>query len=340
MSNSVELCRRVTWLGSGIGVAALAAAGFLAACGDSEDPGPAGSGGTTGSGGSQATGGTSTETGGTSTETGGTSTETGGTSTGSGGASGGTTSTGGSATTGGAAGSDPCAPCTPAECSASPIAPTNALITDWADVNPEGMFVDGDAYSTAPIEPPGSEWWNAFFGGPFVYPVTDECGTSEYPLTSTTSGGAWNITGTVGNYSGAGLWFGGCAGVDLSAYTGISFTISGTVGTAGTVVFNVATPENTAPKPEDCFTNINTCTAATCAAPSYSVTVTETQQTVSVLWADFTGGAPNAAVNPAQITGMQWVFPWEWECTVESGGDPASCAYDINVTIDNITLLP
>ena len=62
-------------------------------------------------------------------------------------------------------------------------------------------------------------------GSEFVYPTT-----GSYPLTSDVSGSNWHITGTVGDYSGFGLITFNCSVIDASAYKGIQFKISGTVG--------------------------------------------------------------------------------------------------------------
>jgi hypothetical protein len=313
MSNAVELRRWVGLLGSGIAVAALAAAGMLAACGSAEDP-PANSGS-----GGQATGVGGAATGGAVAATGGTAPASG-------------------------TGGDPCAPCVVEDCTEAPIAPGDPTITDFEDVSEDGLFVDTDNYSVASVQEwvegqPG--WWDGFFGGPYTYPAIDECETTqpEYPLTQTVTGGAWNISGTVGTWSGFGLWFGSCAGVDFSAYSGISFTISGTLDSPTPLTFAVTTPESS--NPQECSPNIGSCPeTATCTAPNTTITVSATPTPMSFLWTDLTGGAPVDSVSPGQIIGIQWQIPWEWSCTVDGGGNPADCAYAVNVTVDDIQLVP
>jgi hypothetical protein len=333
---------RFSMLG-GLGLGLLVA-GAAVGCGSSKSTpsstttgGAASSaGGTTGAAGSTAAGGTASNTGGAA-------------ATGGAGACVPPTSTGGT-------GPDPCAttssPCsgTPAACTA--VAPTNALITDWADIctttDCYGQFVDNDTYSA-----PGDNWWTHFFGGPYVYPVngTDTPNCTTTALSQTVSAHSWHITGTVGNdagqYAGWGLWFAPCMS-DFSAYGGISFTVSGSAGSTGVVTVTVSTSSNSVHNPNSCDTNVDTCTAteadggSACKPASATFTVTGSTTTVTLRWTDFTGGNPSASPSPAEIRGIGFAPPdpytYGWDndaCVVTRTATP----YNLDITIGDITLV-
>ena len=218
--------------------------------------------------------------------------------------------------------------CKPHACTT--VAPTNALITDWKDVAEGGMFIDNDSYSN-----PSPNWWEGFFGGPYVYPSLDPCSDAAvpaYPLTQSTNG-QWNVVGKVGTWSGFGLWLAPCS-VDMSAYRGISLTIWGEVGETKSVNFNVMTSEDS--KRNECMTNIGTCNPATntCAAPSTKLAVPQKPGTpVTILWSDLAGGSPFANVDPTQIVGFHFAFN-----RVEWGG-VVTPPFPVDVNIGTIQLV-
>jgi len=202
--------------------------------------------------------------------------------------------------------------CTPKTCTT--VRPTNSLITDWKDVGALGMFVDNDS-----CRHPNESWWQSFFGGPYVYPAVNPCADAAapaYPLAQTTKD-EWNVTGTVGTWSGFGLWFAPCM-VDLSVYKGISITIWGEVGDTHRVTLNANTSENS--PPDKCLTNVGTCSggAAGCRSASVELEVPSIPGTpVTVLWSDFANGLPHAGVNPTQITGLNFALNrTEWGTTI------------------------
>lgn len=220
------------------------------------------------------------------------------------------------------------APCTPKACTT--VSPSNALITDWKDVGQNGLFVDNDSFSN-----PNPNWWENFFGGPYVYPGVNPCTNTypTYPLTQTTNG-VLNVQGTVGTWSGFGLWFAPCT-VNLSAYQGLSFTIWGDVGSTGNLTVSVNTSEDSVPN--QCNTNVGTCdsTLGNCTSPSKVIAVPATPGApIVVKWTDFTDGSPFAGVNPTQIVGINWSFERvEWAGTVTP-------PYPVNVTLGQIQLVP
>jgi len=315
--------------------------GGMAGSGGSTTGGGAGKGGGAGAGGGGTTGGgagTSGGAGGAGTGgagTGGSAGTTGGSAGTTGGSAG---TTGGSAgTTGGSAGKADagtdtgppviCPPpvpmtlCTPA----TPV--NNALVSDFTAE--AGVPIVFGAYA-API-----------WGGVYVYPSTipDPCsdaGPAMFPITSDLSAGNWHISGTVGIYSGFGLWWNCTSGgrdhavcaIDASAYSGIQFSIRGNAGPMGTLGLAISTADDSAVSTDMAKPSCGTCTAAMCASPSVNVPVSATAATVTLRWSDFTGGAPNA-LDPAKITGIAFTLPW--------GGTGTHAA---DVTIDDIRFVP
>jgi hypothetical protein len=212
--------------------------------------------------------------------------------------------------------------CIPAACIT--VKPSNALIVDFTDVSPTGVFVDNDHFSA-----PNPNWWLNFYGSPYVYPeVTPK---SPQALTQTTAG-HWNIRGSVRDWSGFGLWFGACT-VDMSAYKGVAFDIGGSVGQSGYVKLFVSTGPDSAP--EQCRTNVGNCDAKAerCASPSHRFLVNSKMTQVQLSWSDFLGGSPRSTPDPREIIGLMWAFDWtDW-------GGKKSDPYDVDVNVDNIRLI-
>ncbi len=245
------------------------------------------------------------------------------TSAGNNGASGATAGTG-SGVGGGTAGnaSGPCA----SGAVACPK-PSQALITDFA--TPEAGLSDAGDITFGDFGP------DSFSGGTFIYPTTT--------LTSDMSGGHWHISGTVSDYSGMGLFFNKCALLDAAAYKGISFTISGTINspTANTLNMGISIAANTVanswfvqydagtvdPNCGSCVPKSNNQYDGTCLDPQTSFVITSTPSTVTLLWADFTGGKPTPNIDPTTITHIAWFFPW-----TGAGAAP----YAVDITIDDL----
>ncbi len=171
--------------------------------------------------------------------------------------------------------------------------PGQALITDFTYTAPDG----GSANATQVRF--GSTM--KLMGGEYVYPTS-----GSYPLTSDVSQSNWHITGTVGDWSGFGLYFDGCNRVDASTYQGISFTISGSIGQTNQVALGVSTLNDSiaatwinthggnSSGPGRCIPTSGTgqYSEQGCSNPSKTIPVTATPTKVSVLWTDFTGGSP------------------------------------------------
>ena len=180
-------------------------------------------------------------------------------------------------------------------------------------------------------------------------------GQSAYgSLTGNVSANDWHIMGTIMDYSGFNLYFdavNGCNKVDASAYAGITFTIWGTVGgTGNTITMGMATLKNTVKASwllsvNDTMTTgtePGLCTPASgngryyhpgCGDATYSFSVTGTQaapQTVSIPWASFTGGMPEAGVTPSEILTTYWNVTWA----------PGQTPYPVDIHIDNLAFIP
>lgn len=250
------------------------------------------------------------------------------------------TGTGGTASTGGSVTED-CNPPVTTYCTGT--VPPAALISDFSIA----------AGATTPVV--FGTWGQSISGGVYTYPgAAPACGTgivSAYPLAQTVTGGNWNIQGTVGTYSGGGLWWGcntstaaaaGACAIDASAYTGISFTISGSIGPVsngtGTVglAMTVSTPSTLAPKLDSAGNpkNCGTCTSATCGS-SVAVPVTATATTVTLTWAQLGVTTPNA------ITGISFSFTDPFSINGGYTTTPYTATpYPVDITIDDIQFTP
>lgn len=141
------------------------------------------------------------------------------------------------------------------------------------------------------------------------------------------------VTGTVQDYgSGFQLWFTRCS--DISAYTGVLMTLSGTAAPNGYVTFQVLTNSDYPwqPRPQD---GKGACTSPDpldpwqyCVAPAVDVFVTGFP--VAMTWSAISGGSPvawDSMTGPEEIVGLQWLFPFD--------GTP----YTVDLRLDDLYLL-
>jgi len=213
------------------------------------------------------------------------------------------------------------------------LGPTQGLITDftYAGGTDTTQVHFGDATTLG--------------GGEYVYPT----GTDSYPLTSDMSASSWHISGTVGTYSGFGLYFDNCSRIDASAYTGISLMISGTVEQDGMVTFGVDTLDDSitaawlnshgstgATNPGRCNppadSTLNQYSQSACANPTVSIPVTATPTAQRILWTDFTGGKPESSVTGSDIIAIHWFFP-----NPPGAGTASPTTYNVDITLDNLS---
>jgi hypothetical protein len=244
---------------------------------------------------------------------------------GSGGAGGsaGTSGSGGTTGTGGTGGGNTLPTCTPV---AVPVADANVL---------DFTSLQGAAATF-------------MYGGTFIYPDAGLQADLK-GLTSDISTGNWHVTGLVRNYSGIGLYL-SCK-LDLSAFTGIQFDVSGMftatgMGDGGVPAASLTLNVGDAPTDVDTAHNAmppswGTCVPATgnqydgtCQSASKALPLTTSVTTQMVRWSDLTGGkkvgGSNLSPDPTQITSIAWVLPWS--------GD-GSAQYMVDITVDNIKFM-
>jgi alpha-L-fucosidase len=178
--------------------------------------------------------------------------------------------------------------------------------------------------------------YGSLSGGVYIYPSSK--------ITSDVTQSNWHITGTVGDYSGFGLYFDGCNRVDASKYKGISFKISGSMGTnpltLGVATLNdsiaagwINTNGGDSTAPGRCIPTSGTSQYSQqgCSTPSKTIAVTLEPTVVNVLWSDFSGGSPEASVlTPAEITSIAWTLPWSY----------AGTPYPVDLVIDDLSFIP
>jgi hypothetical protein len=255
-------------------------------------------------------------------------------------ASGGTTNTGGLASTGGlsntggtsAGGTGGGALPTATACPK----PTTPLITDFA-------YAPTDA-ATPPTEGTFGDFKTTFSGSTYIYPDAAEVPQPTFPLTSNITASNWHISGTVGTYSGFGLYWNACALLDASAFRGISMTISGTIPAPNTLNMVVGTVADTISTSWYAKYDMPPITATfgncippgsnqfdgSCTSPSRAIPVTATPTTVILSWADLTGGKPQASITPSQLTSISFHFSYS----------PTSASYPVDITIDDLSFVP
>jgi hypothetical protein len=150
-----------------------------------------------------------------------------------------------------------------------------------------------------------------------------------------TDGANVHVTGAVRSYgSGIILWFTTCS--DLSAFSGVTFTIEGGTGFGNTVEFMPLTNSDYPwqPRPEDkkgaCTATDATNPFSECIAPVVKVGLGPMPQ--YVFWNEVAGGYPIPWVStfsPWELVGLEWHFPW----------DPSFGSYAVDMTLDNITFI-
>jgi hypothetical protein len=191
--------------------------------------------------------------------------------------------TGGSGGAGGSA---------PMVCSGTP--PASALITDFSDAV---VGTSGISFGTQP----------SIGGGSFTYAATGLTAPvlSLAPAPAGSTGQALQVAANPGlttdpanDFSGFGLGFDMC--VDASAYTGIQFTITGSLGNCS-LTFATQFSEDNSVTDDPSF---GSCTlGGNCFPPSSNPIGTGT---TVVHFADVFGGSPLTAVDAHALTGVQW----------------------------------
>jgi hypothetical protein len=222
---------------------------------------------------------------------------------------GGSTSAGG---IGGAGGSGGTGGAPPMVCSGTP--PARALITDFSDAV---VGTAGITFGTAPN----------LGGATFTYAATGltQPVLSLVPAPGGSTGQALQVTdggpvgnGGNGNWSGFGLGFDMC--IDASAYTGVQFTITGTIGSCP-LTFSPQFSEDNSVTDDP---NFGSCVpGSTGCFPPASTPLILGPNTID--FSQVVGGAPDQTVDARALTGVQWQL------------NGSSCGQ--NFTVTNVTFI-
>jgi hypothetical protein len=191
------------------------------------------------------------------------------------------------------------------------VVPPSTAISDFTD-----LVGDEPNWGEAPNE-------NAFYGGFFAYPAA--------AITLDFAEDTLNGGGNVADYSGIGMWLAYCA--DASAFDGVRFTIAGNAGPSGSVTFTLQTNQNywaNAMEMKGACLASQANRYSACVSPFIVIDdISETPQTVEILWSDLKGGKPTASTDGSDIVGLQWAFAWTEGAT----------AYAAELTIDDVEFI-
>jgi hypothetical protein len=169
---------------------------------------------------------------------------------------------------------------------------------------------------------------------------TDQWSTYTYqstgqptPMLTATATGGLNVVaslvvpdGSGAVYAGAGVAFAASTCLDVSAYSGVQFTISGSLGNCG-LAFGENLSEDTTAANDP---NRGKCTG-TCYGPSFSVTSTGT---MVIPFTALSGGMPMGTVDTKQLTSMQWQLALPSTSSGDGGG---GCS--VNFTVSDVSFV-
>jgi hypothetical protein len=235
---------------------------------------------------------------------------------------------------------------------------TSGLIIDFSPAAPGDGGVTADAGAAtdggaaAPAQARFGDDSTTLSGGTYFYP--NDPTMSMYALKSDFSASNWHLTGTVGDYSGFGLYLDNCSRIDASTFGGLSFTISGTVQ-GGMLTVEIDTLSDTiaaswliahpasgsSPKDGDpgrCIPNAtatNQYNQSDCTEPTKVITVGSSPAPVTVHWTDFTTGKPQAAVTPTDIIAIRFILP-----TPAGVGTASVTTYPLDLVVDDLKFVP
>jgi hypothetical protein len=250
----------------------------------------------------------------------------------------------------GAAG-EPVAPTAAVPENAEPPAPVvDPDPTGGARVCPQPaqpLLLDFEVPGNSATEAQFGDFASVFSGGTFVYPVNPAAIATEpftaFGLSSDVSAGQWRVQGAVAEPAGFGLFF-TCELLDASRFTGIAFRMQGSVGLGQEVTFFVNGASNEVSRTwlvqEGRGSNVRSfgrCFPAqsqfdgSCLAPRIVLPVSAEPTEVFVPFAALANGSPEATLNPAEITAVQWALP------VPVPGDAGvNEPYAVDLIIDDI----
>lgn len=186
-----------------------------------------------------------------------------------------------------------------------------------------GLLVDFSSYVAA------GTWGDAglgqITGGTSLYSVRPDAN-----LTVAAEGGQLHLTASMamtGDYTGIVLWFAPC--VNASAFTGLTFPVTGDLGGARMQVKAQTSPDY----PIDVTNSKGKCVYETqeeqftvCQQPVVNIDALE-ENPVVLGWDEFTGGVPEPDIDPNQLLG----FELQFQCQAEGG------ACELDVTIGTVS---
>jgi len=155
-------------------------------------------------------------------------------------------------------------------------------------------------------------------GGVYIYPE---------PLTLQ-DGDFLRYTDPVSTYAGVGMWFSGC--IDASKFTGVRFTLSGSVPAMRNVTMYAISNRNRDIDEENA---VGACppadpndTWASCRPPGLVVPVTTEPTIQEVPFTAFKNGLPSLTTDGSDLLALQWSFDWNDSLT----------SYPADLLIDNV----
>lgn len=180
----------------------------------------------------------------------------------------------------------------------------------------DGLVIDFGTYDLA-----SGAWGNdvsaQLTGGTSPYSCADDgsCPASAALAFSKTEAGSMRLAATLpaGGYTGAVFWFGPC--VNASAFEGIQFLASGSLG-GGQLLFKVQTnanyPVDVANQKGACQYPRESTKWSDCLPPMVTLSTLGAEPVLfSLPWGAFAGGKPSASVTPEDLVGLEVQF----QCT-------------------------
>lgn len=212
----------------------------------------------------------------------------------------------------------------------TPLAPTSSIIATFAGSSPVAFAPFGTA---------------SLVGGTFIYPTCSSAPPEpSNPLFEDFSANNWHITGSVGAFSGFGLFWALESGqmggfptyasgpIDVSAFAGIQFDIAGNPGPLGVISFDMQSTAQQALSVDPSQPNCGICDPAGGVCNVASTTnisnFTDTSQTVRIRWNSLTNTI-GPGLDTTKVTSISWFFPWT------QGATP----YPVDVTLANIQFI-
>jgi hypothetical protein len=196
--------------------------------------------------------------------------------------------------------------------------PAAMLITDFSDAaTPDGGTSKLTFGTTASVQGGVSTFQN-----PASSPGTVSLSSGALVFSATVS-----VPGTLNDaypYSGFVVYINGPACVDASQYTGVSFSISGNLGTCG-LVFSFNDAEHGVTTDDPRFIGLS---GSYSPQDSIASMVTSTATTIRVPFTAPSGGMPASPPDPANLTGVQWQL---------SNSNTATATCTGSITVDNVT---